>query len=125
MIRSGRYQCPNCQAPLGWFALHSTFRGGVKRTRFNDFVTCVGCSARLVLRARSAGSGLLIWQIFLPALLGIIFLAGATLALSFVPPEQGLIPAAVVLILFLAVFGVIFSVLRSRMERLIFQVEAL
>ena len=125
MSRYGGHQCPQCDEPQGWFALHSTFRGGNKRSRFNAFVTCAACGQRLVLVARPDGPGMLIWQILLPVLLGAVFLGGATLALSFVSPSQGLGPAGGALFLFTVVFAVVFSVLRSRLERHFFKVEAL
>ena len=125
MSRYGGHHCPECGEPQKWFALHSTFRGGMKRTRFNEFVTCAGCGKRLVLVTRPDGPGMLIWQILLPVVLGAVFLGGATLALSFVSPAQGLAPAAVALFSFTVVFAVVFSVLRSRLERHFFQVEVL
>lgn len=125
MSRYGGHHCPECHAPQGWFALHSTFRGGLKRSRFNEFVTCAGCGKRLALVARPEGPGLLIWQILLPLVLGGVFVGGSTLALSFVSPDQGLAPAGAVMFLFTAVFAVVFSILRSRLERHFFKVEVL
>lgn len=117
--------CPDCGAALPWFALHATFRGGLKRARLAPCLDCPGCPARVVLAPRPDGPGMVLWQIVLPLGMGLGFLLLASLAMSFVPPHGGLIPAAAVLFSFTACFGLAFALIRARLERVFLQVEVL
>lgn len=125
MSRLSGHVCPNCGAEPGWFALHATFRGGAKRTRYNEFAACPGCEAHLVLSTRPDGPGLLVWQGLLPLLVAALFIGGMVVSLSFVSPDGGLTPAAVAMFSFTAVFAVLIMLIRARLERHFFQVEVL
>jgi DNA-directed RNA polymerase subunit RPC12/RpoP len=125
IARLSGHKCPKCDAQPGWFALHSTFKGGVKRKQYNDFVACPGCDSRLVLVARPNGPNLLLWQIFLPVVLAVVFLAGIRATLTFVPPQMGLTLAVAALFSFSACFAIVITLVKARLERHFFQVEAL